>query len=167
MLAALAAVTDRLGLVGTINTTFNEPWEIARQFATLDVLSGGRAAWNPAAVRGAGPGAGRATARPGGRREGDELPHDRGGRRARTGPGRLARARRREDPRLPPLLRARPAVRLVNHLLEPSRQEDVLRRFAEEVFPLVQAEVGTTLWTAADERRAAGFTATSSVPQPV
>lgn len=46
VLAALAAVTDRLGLVGTINTTFNEPWEIARQFATLDVLSGGRAAWN-------------------------------------------------------------------------------------------------------------------------
>ncbi|AEE45325.1 NtaA/DmoA family FMN-dependent monooxygenase [Cellulomonas fimi] len=46
VLAALAAVTDRLGLVGTINTTFNEPWEVARQFATLDVLSGGRAAWN-------------------------------------------------------------------------------------------------------------------------
>ncbi|NKY40688.1 LLM class flavin-dependent oxidoreductase [Cellulomonas septica] len=54
----------------------------------------------------------------------------------------------------------------VNHLLEPSRQEDVLRRFAEEVVPLVQAEVGTTLWSPADERRAAGFTATSSVPQP-
>ncbi|WP_051681637.1 NtaA/DmoA family FMN-dependent monooxygenase [Cellulomonas sp. HZM] len=46
VLAALAAVTDRIGLAGTINTTFNEPWELARQFATLDVLSGGRAAWN-------------------------------------------------------------------------------------------------------------------------
>lgn len=46
VLAALAAVTDRLGLAGTISTTFNEPWEIARQFATLDILSGGRAAWN-------------------------------------------------------------------------------------------------------------------------
>ena len=46
MLAALAAVTDRLGLAGTINSTFNEPYEVARQFATLDHLSGGRAAWN-------------------------------------------------------------------------------------------------------------------------
>lgn len=46
VLAALAAVTDRLGLVGTINTTFNEPFEVARQFATLDHLSDGRAGWN-------------------------------------------------------------------------------------------------------------------------
>lgn len=46
VLAALAAVTDRLGLAGTINSTFNEPYEVARQFATLDHLSGGRAAWN-------------------------------------------------------------------------------------------------------------------------
>src|SRR3954465_4022794 len=46
VLAALAAVTDRLGLTGTINSPFNEPYEVARQFATLDHLSGGRAAWN-------------------------------------------------------------------------------------------------------------------------
>ena len=46
VLAALAAVTDRLGLAATLNTTFNEPFELARQFATLDHLSGGRAAWN-------------------------------------------------------------------------------------------------------------------------
>ena len=46
MLAALAGVTDRLGLTGTINTTFNEPFEVARQFATLDHLSDGRAGWN-------------------------------------------------------------------------------------------------------------------------
>jgi FMN-dependent oxidoreductase (nitrilotriacetate monooxygenase family) len=46
VLAALAAVTDRLGLAGTINTTFNEPYEVARQFATLDHLSAGRSAWN-------------------------------------------------------------------------------------------------------------------------
>ncbi len=46
VLAALAAVTDRLGLIGTINATFNEPYEVARQFATLDHLSGGRAGWN-------------------------------------------------------------------------------------------------------------------------
>jgi FMN-dependent oxidoreductase (nitrilotriacetate monooxygenase family) len=46
VLAALSAVTERLGLAGTINSTFNEPYEVARQFASLDHLSGGRAAWN-------------------------------------------------------------------------------------------------------------------------
>jgi FMN-dependent oxidoreductase (nitrilotriacetate monooxygenase family) len=46
VLAALAAVTDHLGLAGTISSTFNEPYEVARQFASLDHLSGGRAAWN-------------------------------------------------------------------------------------------------------------------------
>ncbi|ASR35894.1 F420-dependent methylene-tetrahydromethanopterin reductase [Prauserella marina] len=46
VLAALAAVTERLGLTGTINSTFNEPYEVARQFASLDHLSGGRAGWN-------------------------------------------------------------------------------------------------------------------------
>ncbi|MDT7626342.1 MAG: hypothetical protein QOF99_7243 [Pseudonocardiales bacterium] len=46
VLNALAAVTTHLGLGGTINTTFNEPVEIAKQFASLDHLSGGRAAWN-------------------------------------------------------------------------------------------------------------------------
>jgi alkanesulfonate monooxygenase SsuD/methylene tetrahydromethanopterin reductase-like flavin-dependent oxidoreductase (luciferase family) len=46
ILAALAAVTERLGLTGTINSTFNEPYEVARQFASLDHLSGGRSAWN-------------------------------------------------------------------------------------------------------------------------
>jgi FMN-dependent oxidoreductase (nitrilotriacetate monooxygenase family) len=46
ILAALAAVTDKLGLTGTINSTFNEPYEVARQFASLDHLSAGRAAWN-------------------------------------------------------------------------------------------------------------------------
>jgi FMN-dependent oxidoreductase (nitrilotriacetate monooxygenase family) len=46
VLASLAAVTTHLGLAGTINATFNEPYELARQFATLDHLSGGRTAWN-------------------------------------------------------------------------------------------------------------------------
>lgn len=46
VLAALAGVTSHLGLAGTINTTFNELYELARQFATLDHLSAGRAAWN-------------------------------------------------------------------------------------------------------------------------
>ncbi|WP_406357054.1 NtaA/DmoA family FMN-dependent monooxygenase [Streptomyces sp. NBC_00658] len=46
MLAALSAVTNRLGLAATVNATFNEPYEVARRLATLDHLSGGRAAWN-------------------------------------------------------------------------------------------------------------------------
>ncbi|TXK42314.1 NtaA/DmoA family FMN-dependent monooxygenase [Nonomuraea sp. C10] len=46
VLSALAAVTDRLGLAGTVNTTFNEPYELARRLSTLDHLSDGRAAWN-------------------------------------------------------------------------------------------------------------------------
>ncbi|MEW2544199.1 NtaA/DmoA family FMN-dependent monooxygenase [Streptomyces sp. NPDC047002] len=46
VLAALGAVTEHLGLTGTINSTFNEPYEVARQFASLDHLTGGRAAWN-------------------------------------------------------------------------------------------------------------------------
>ena len=46
ILAALAAVTERIGLTGTINSTFNEPYEVARQFASLDHLSAGRAGWN-------------------------------------------------------------------------------------------------------------------------
>ncbi len=46
VLSALAAVTTHLGLAGTLNATFHEPYELARQLATLDHLSGGRAAWN-------------------------------------------------------------------------------------------------------------------------
>ncbi|GIE78270.1 nitrilotriacetate monooxygenase component A [Actinoplanes philippinensis] len=46
VLTALAAVTEHLGLAGTLNATYHEPYELARQLATLDHLSGGRAAWN-------------------------------------------------------------------------------------------------------------------------
>ncbi|ALP66159.1 LLM class flavin-dependent oxidoreductase [Paraburkholderia caribensis] len=46
LLSALAAVTQRIGLVGTASTTFNEPYHIARKFASLDHISGGRAGWN-------------------------------------------------------------------------------------------------------------------------
>jgi len=46
VLSALAAVTEHLGLAGTLNATYHEPYELARQLATLDHLSGGRAAWN-------------------------------------------------------------------------------------------------------------------------
>ena len=46
ILQALAAVTERIGLAGTVNSTFNEPLDVARKLATLDHLSAGRAAWN-------------------------------------------------------------------------------------------------------------------------
>ncbi len=44
--AALAAVTSHIGLIATATTTFHEPYNIARQFGSLDHLSGGRAGWN-------------------------------------------------------------------------------------------------------------------------
>lgn len=46
LLSALAAVTQRIGLVGTASTSFNEPYHVARKFASLDHISGGRAGWN-------------------------------------------------------------------------------------------------------------------------
>ncbi|MBC9177248.1 LLM class flavin-dependent oxidoreductase [Pseudoroseomonas ludipueritiae] len=46
LLPALAAVTERIGLIATASTTFNDPYHIARKFASLDHLSGGRAGWN-------------------------------------------------------------------------------------------------------------------------
>jgi FMN-dependent oxidoreductase (nitrilotriacetate monooxygenase family) len=46
VLAAVAAVTDHLGLVATLNATYHEAYELARQLSTLDHLSGGRAGWN-------------------------------------------------------------------------------------------------------------------------
>jgi N-acetyl-S-(2-succino)cysteine monooxygenase len=46
LLSALAPLTENIGLVATASTTFNEPYNIARKFASLDHLSGGRAAWN-------------------------------------------------------------------------------------------------------------------------
>ncbi len=46
VLSALAALTDHIGLIGTGSTTYSKPWDLARRFATLDHLSGGRAGWN-------------------------------------------------------------------------------------------------------------------------
>ena len=69
VLAGLAAVTTHLGLAGTLNATFHEPYELARQLATLDHLSGGRAAWN--VVTSSGPFFGENF------RRGGFLPHDR------------------------------------------------------------------------------------------
>jgi FMN-dependent oxidoreductase (nitrilotriacetate monooxygenase family) len=46
LLPALAVVTSHIGLVTTASTTYNEPYNIARKFATLDLISNGRAGWN-------------------------------------------------------------------------------------------------------------------------
>ena len=46
LLAALATVTQRIGLIATATTTYNEPYNIARRFASIDHISGGRAGWN-------------------------------------------------------------------------------------------------------------------------
>ena len=46
LLPALAAVTEHIGLVATASTTYNEPYHVARKFASLDHISGGRAGWN-------------------------------------------------------------------------------------------------------------------------
>ncbi|MCB8878016.1 LLM class flavin-dependent oxidoreductase [Acidisoma silvae] len=46
LLSALAAVTSHIGFVATATTTYNEPYHVARKFASLDLISGGRAGWN-------------------------------------------------------------------------------------------------------------------------
>ncbi|KRD72236.1 LLM class flavin-dependent oxidoreductase [Ensifer sp. Root278] len=46
ILSALAASTSKIGLVGTVSTSYSDPFTTARQFASLDLISGGRAGWN-------------------------------------------------------------------------------------------------------------------------
>src|SRR5213076_841298 len=46
VLAALATSTSRVGLIATASTTYTEPFNLARQFASIDHISHGRAAWN-------------------------------------------------------------------------------------------------------------------------
>ena len=46
LLSALAAVTERIGLIATVSTSYNEPFHVARKFASLDQISGGRSGWN-------------------------------------------------------------------------------------------------------------------------
>lgn len=46
ILATVAAATKHVGLIGTVSTTYNEPYNIARRFVTLDHASGGRSGWN-------------------------------------------------------------------------------------------------------------------------
>jgi FMN-dependent oxidoreductase (nitrilotriacetate monooxygenase family) len=54
MLSAVAMVTRHLGLVATATTTFDEPWHVARRFASLDHVSRGRAGWNLVTASNAG-----------------------------------------------------------------------------------------------------------------
>lgn len=46
VLTTMGMVTEKLGLASTCSTTYYEPFDVARRFATLDLMSGGRAAWN-------------------------------------------------------------------------------------------------------------------------
>ncbi|WP_321789311.1 LLM class flavin-dependent oxidoreductase [Paraburkholderia sp. J94] len=46
ILSALATATTRIGLAGTLSTSYSHPFTVARQFASLDLISGGRAGWN-------------------------------------------------------------------------------------------------------------------------
>ena len=46
LLAALSTNTDKIGLVATATTTYNEPYHLARKFASLDLINGGRTGWN-------------------------------------------------------------------------------------------------------------------------
>ncbi len=46
LLSALAACTEHIGLLGTVSTTYTEPYNVARMFASLDHISGGRSSWN-------------------------------------------------------------------------------------------------------------------------
>lgn len=46
LLSAVAMATEQVGLIATVSTTYNAPWEVARRVATLDFLSNGRAGWN-------------------------------------------------------------------------------------------------------------------------
>ena len=50
LLSALAVSTTHIGLVGTVTTSYNEPFHTARRFASLDLISGGRAGWNVVAT---------------------------------------------------------------------------------------------------------------------
>jgi len=46
VVSALAGITSRIGLIATGSTTYSKPWDLARRFATLDHMTGGRAGWN-------------------------------------------------------------------------------------------------------------------------
>ncbi|MFE6172205.1 LLM class flavin-dependent oxidoreductase [Streptomyces sp. NPDC056464] len=53
LLTALATATEHIGLIATASTSYNSPYNLARKFASLDVISGGRAGWNIVTTAGA------------------------------------------------------------------------------------------------------------------
>jgi FMN-dependent oxidoreductase (nitrilotriacetate monooxygenase family) len=53
LLTALAGATEHIGLIATASTSYNEPYNLARRFASLDIVSGGRAGWNVVTTAGA------------------------------------------------------------------------------------------------------------------
>jgi len=53
LLTALATATEHIGLIATASTSYNSPYNLARKFATLDIISGGRAGWNIVTTAGA------------------------------------------------------------------------------------------------------------------
>ena len=53
LLAALAVATERIGLIATASTSYNSPYNLARRFASIDHISGGRAGWNVVTTAGA------------------------------------------------------------------------------------------------------------------
>src|SRR3954462_13591967 len=53
LLTAIGAATERIGLIGTASTSYNEPYNLARRFASVDHVSGGRAGWNIVTTAGA------------------------------------------------------------------------------------------------------------------
>lgn len=53
LLTALATATEHIGLIATASTSYNSPYNLARKFASLDILSGGRAGWNIVTTAGA------------------------------------------------------------------------------------------------------------------
>ncbi|MEU6190527.1 LLM class flavin-dependent oxidoreductase [Nocardia sp. NPDC047038] len=53
ILAAVAAATSRIGLIATLSSSYNHPYDVARRFASLDLLSGGRSGWNVVTTAGA------------------------------------------------------------------------------------------------------------------
>nr|AKA59370.1 nitrilotriacetate monooxygenase component A [uncultured bacterium AB_9] len=54
LLTAMAVTTSRIGLIATASTTYNQPYNLARRFASLDHISGGRAGWNVVTTAGLG-----------------------------------------------------------------------------------------------------------------
>ncbi|MFJ3665171.1 LLM class flavin-dependent oxidoreductase [Streptomyces sp. NPDC090106] len=53
LLTALATATEHIGLIATASTSYNSPYNLARRFASLDIVSGGRAGWNVVTTAGA------------------------------------------------------------------------------------------------------------------